>query len=370
MTTLMKASNQWASRPHDERFTSLYELRDHFMSLRRRSASKVLGSRTLECRPDETDDFNGLVVRGPGGHDFAPTHWAFGQLSQLSGAPAGYLRTLPSPIAADCINYGIRFKRDASDVGCLLTCSEDGLPAGNIFRAATGANYGRVWNVEVADALAKRFGDGVTGDWHVPGEFGKRLEAVTKSNTTLFASDEDMFVFLADEEHRIEMPNRRNGQPGSLARGFFVWNSEVGGKSLGLGFFLFDFVCCNRIVWGAEGYQELRIRHTSGAPERWLRQMMPALQSYANGAAGPVEAKIIAAQHTRVDDIKDFLGKRFGLSKSEVAGAEAAHAQEEHRPIGTAWDAIAGVTAYAKTIGNQSDRVKVEAVAGDILSKF
>jgi hypothetical protein len=33
----------------------------------------------------------------------------------------------------------------------------------------------------------------------VPGEFGQRV-AVTKQNTTLYASDRDMFVFLADEE--------------------------------------------------------------------------------------------------------------------------------------------------------------------------
>ena len=36
-----------------------------------------------------------------------------------------------------------------------------------------------------------------------------------------------MFVFLADEENRIELPNRRAGRFGAFARGFFVWNSEV-----------------------------------------------------------------------------------------------------------------------------------------------
>jgi hypothetical protein len=81
-----------------------------------------------------------------------------------------------------------------------------------------------------------------------------------------------MFVFLADEERRIEIPNRRNGQPGSLARGFFVWNSEVGNTTLGAGFFLFDYVCCNRYVWGADQYTEVRIRHTSGAPDRWIEE--------------------------------------------------------------------------------------------------
>jgi hypothetical protein len=50
-----------------------------------------------------------------------------------------------------------------------------------------------------------------------------------------------MFVFLADEERRIEVPARRDGQPGSLARGFFVWNTEVGDKTLGAAFFLFDY---------------------------------------------------------------------------------------------------------------------------------
>jgi hypothetical protein len=30
--------------------------------------------------------------------------------------------------------------------------------------------------------------------------------------TTLFASDPDMFVFLADEENRIELPGRRAGR--------------------------------------------------------------------------------------------------------------------------------------------------------------
>src|SRR5205085_2945852 len=97
-------------------------------------------------------------------------------------------------------------------------------------------------------ALVERFGDGVSGHWRVPGEFGNRI-TVTKENTTLFASDRDMFVFLADEDRRIDVPGRRNGS-GSMARGFFVWNSETGDKTLGLGFFLFDYVCANRIVWG------------------------------------------------------------------------------------------------------------------------
>ena len=199
---------------------------------------------------------------------------------------------MPAPIVADCLNYGLRFARDVEEVGLLLT--EKGNDTSEL-RAATGPRYGRVWNAEVAGALVQRFGDGVTGDWRVPGEFGKEV-VVTRDNTTLFASDRDLFVFLADERNRIEVPNRRAGQSGRFARGFFVWNSEVGATTLGAGFFLFDYVCCNRIVWGARDYNEVRIRHTSGAPDRWLEEVEPVLVEYANGSAKPVLETIEAAQ--------------------------------------------------------------------------
>jgi len=52
--------------------------------------------------------------------------------------------------------------------------------------------------------------DSITGRKaaRVPGEFGRRV-TVTKENTTLYASDRDMFVFLADEENRMSRAARR-----------------------------------------------------------------------------------------------------------------------------------------------------------------
>ena len=150
------------------------------------------------------------------------------------------------------------------------------------------------------------------GQWRVPGEFGNRV-AVTKANTTLFASDRDMFVFLADEENRIELPNRRAGRFGSFARGFFVWNSEVGKTTLGAGFFLFDYVCCNRIIWGADQYTEVRIRHTKGAPDRWLEEVTPVLREYLQASAKPVIQAIEDARNKRIEtDLDQFLANRFG----------------------------------------------------------
>jgi len=238
--------------------------------------------------------------------------------------------------------------------------------AGNVseLRAATGPQYGRIWNADLVESLVDRFGDGVTGDWKVPGEFGQRVQ-VTKENTTIYASDRDMFVFLADEDHRIDVPDRRNGEPGSLARGFFVWNSEVGKTSLGCAFFLFDYVCCNRIVWGAREFNEIRVRHTSGAPDRWLEEVQPVLIEYAKASARPIVEIIENAKQKRLDDIDKFLGERFG--KRMTLDLKEIHMSEEHRPIETLWDATTAVTARARVLPFQDQRVELEREAGKIL---
>jgi len=359
--TLTAASRQWATRPSDERFTSLTDMLAHFTAQRRSSAAKVVPSRAITVAP--AGDAAGLVVAGPNGNGFAPSHWSFGQLANLAGAPAGYLRSLPSPLVADALNYGLQVQRDVEDVGLLL--HRDASTGVQTVRAATGPRYGRIWNADVIRGLTDVVGDGVSGDWRVPGIFGKALTEVTKENTTLFAGDRDFFVFLADEQHRIEIPNRRDGQPGSLARGFFVQNSEVGSGVFGISTFLFDYVCQNRIVWGASEAKELRIRHTSGAPERFLREVAPALQTYANSSASSLVAKIEKARDAKLDNVNEWLAKRFG--PRSVAPLQAIHQLEEGRPIESLWDVSTAVTARARSIEWQDDRVAMEREAGAVL---
>lgn len=364
MTTLMQASRQWATRPADERFTSLDELVAHMSHKREISRSTVVSSRRLEAAPIAEDESRkSLVVVGPDGTPTVPTNWAFGQMAARVKAPAGYLRTLPADIAADAINYGM-FRRDIEDVGCLLRAN--GGPVE--LSAMTGPSYGRVWNADIARALRERFGDGVTGQFTVPGEFGKALSQVTKDNTTIFGSDRDMFVFLADEKNRITIPDRRNGQSGEMSRGFFVWNSEVGAQTFGIATFLFDYVCCNRMVWGAQGYEEIKVRHTSGAPDRWIEEVAPAIESYANKSTQTITEAIAAAKDARLapDRVEDFLAKRY--TRSQAKAISMAHMADEDRPIETLWDASVGATAYARGIKFQNERVEIERKAGQILA--
>lgn len=358
MTTIDTASRQWATRPNDERFTSLIELDAHCQNSHARSIQKVVSSRQMQAAPVE-GDAHGLMVVGPNGGPVNVTNWAFGQLAQRAGAPSSYLRDLPAALAADCINYGLASK-SVEDCGVLLY--KNGGPAE--LRAVTGPNYGRIWNSSITRALVRRFGDGLTGDFRVPGEFGQKVP-VTKENTTLYASDRDMFVFLTDETHRIEIGARRAGITGEMSRGFFMWNSEVGSQTFGLATFLFDYVCKNRIVWGAKGYEEIRVRHSAKAPDRFIEEITPALNRYANSSTAGVVKALADARAARIDDVDKFLLGRF--TRPQVAAIKAAHLSDEERPIETLWDAANGVTAYARGIQHQNSRVELEREAGRII---
>lgn len=356
---LMQANRQWASRPDDERFTSLTDLHDFVSAQHGYSRALTVSSRKLEVRPTDNTMGAGLEVYGANGVGYVPSHWAFGQLASLVKAPGGYLRTLPAPMAADCINYGLQ-ARDVDDIGVLLrkNGSQD-------FAAATGPNYGRIWNDTITSQLVKRFGDGVTGDWTVPGEFGQAVQ-VTKANTTLYASDRDMWVFLADEKNRVEVPNRRDGKSGEMARGFFVWNSEVGSSVFGFAQFLFDYVCCNRIVWGAREFKEVRIRHTAGGPDRFAEQITPTLRAISNSSVAPIVDTIQAAKAERVENLNKFLQKR-NFAQAMTAKVNDAHKADEGRPVETVWDVVTGLTAYARQLTHQDERVSLEREAGKLL---
>lgn len=361
MSILTDASTQWYSRPADERFVNLLDMQSTLKTLRRNSADKVIANRHLSAAPVDGVE-RGLALVGPNGAAVMPTHWSFGQLASRIGAPAGYLRDLAPALAADCINWGLQ-RRDVEELKVLLR-----RPNGHTDIAAiTGPNYGRIWNDRIVDSLVKVFGDGINGEFRVPGEFGRRVD-VTKANTTLFAGDRDMFVFLADEVNKIEVPNRRDGAPGQLSRGFFVRNSDVGAATFEIDTFLFDYTCSNRIVWGVSDHAKVSFRHSKGAPERFAEQVAPALSRMHNESTHNIVASIAAAKAERIgkaDDVDTFLLKRF--TKSQTSAIKAAHLADEGRPIESLWDVATGATAYARGIEYQDARFEVERAAGKVL---
>ena len=359
MLNSMSANEQWRTRPADERYTSLTDLAKATAYTMEHSRGLVVASKSLAA-----DVVDGKLVIGRNGNTAVPTHWSFGQLAARAGAPAGYLRDLPNELVADCLNYGLHVARPVEDVGVLLY--KNGGPT--MLQACTGPNYGRIWNARVGEALVEAYGDGRTGHFRIPGEFGKQVE-ITKENTTLYASDRDMVVFLADEDKSIEVPDRRDGKTGRLSQGIAIGNSDVGSGTLWVADFLFDYFCCNRIIWGLREVEEIRIRHTASAPHRFLSEVVPMLKEIARSRVRLNEATIIAAQAAKVDDMEKFLaGRKF--TRSQVSGIKAAFKTDESRELVndcSVWDAVVAATAYARSLQYQDARVAIEREAGKML---
>jgi hypothetical protein len=364
-TTISAASNQWFSRPDDQRFLTLEDLSTAVNRRRELSHDRVLRLDQLSLGHDS--DTNTLFLSGHNGAAVHFTHWSFGQMATQIGAPASYMRKLPAPLAEINMEYGMKFSEQAhEDTKLLYTYGEDGRPVGEA-RAFTGPTYGRIWDSQVVDSVIKMNQD---GRWTVPSEFNRRDEFVlSKKSTTLYASDRDVFIFLVDEARPIEI----DGQ--TYFRGFYTWNSEVGKATFGISTFLYSCVCSNRIIWGARNIEELRIRHTSMAPDRFIEEATPALAALSEASPQPIIDAIKKAKETRVaaktSDIEKWLAtKGFGKVEAKTAVALAERGGDSGSD-GTlsVWDLVNGGTAAAREITHTDARIEMERKWSALLSE-
>lgn len=368
-----RVSSEWFSRPDDERYLSLTELHDAVRSRAERAHARTVESRAVRVEASR-DDVERLSLIMPGRDEpVSPTHWSFGQLCSLVSAPASYMRQLPAPLAGINLQHGLLSHR-AELVKTLE--ADDGRVE---LRAVTGPDYGRIWDHELVAAVMKIAGNGI-GDtrWKVPGvlDWGTMTHNpfvdVTKDTTTLYASDRDVFLFLVDDTHPIEAGRLPNGEPDLYFRGFYAWNSEVGSKTLGIASFYLRAVYQNRNLWGVEGFEEISIRHSKFAAQRFAHKAAPALTSFANSSPAPFVAGIRAARERVVarteEDRETFLRKR-GFSKAETAKIIETVLQEEGRPPESIFDFVQGITALARTKTNQDIRLDLEGKAKKLMER-
>ena len=367
-----RVSSEWFSRPDDERYLSLGDLYASVRSRADRATARTVETKALRVEASR-DDGERLALVVPGRDEpVAPTHWSFGQMCSLVGAPASYLRQLPAPLAGINMQHGLLSHR-AELVKTLE--ADDGRIE---LRAVTGPDYGRIWDHELVAAVMKIAGQG-TGDtrWKVPGLLDwstmthNPFVEVTKDTTTLYASDRDVFLFLVDDTHPIEAGRLSNGDPDLYFRGFYCWNSEVGSKTLGIASFYLRAVCMNRNIWGAEGFEEISIRHSKFAGHRFAHQAAPALTRFADSSPMPFLAGVRAAREAIVarkdDDRETFLRTR-GFSRAETEKIIATVLAEEGRPPESVFDFVQGITALARTKPHQDARLELEAKAAKLLS--
>jgi hypothetical protein len=355
MTELYAASKQWMTRPDDQRYLSLEELKAAVMARKRECWTATPACNTLRILPAAGDLAVDVYDPSHGERrQLTMTNWSFNQLAQYAQAPASYLRKLPTELAAINLQWGL--ERDPMRPDALVLGQTNG---SNTLRAMTSTSYGRIWDHQVVEAVERV---NQSGRWQVPS--ASYATTNPRRATTLYASDRDVFVFLVDPKNPVEV----NGE--SLFRGFYCWNSEVGSAVFGLTTFLYRYVCDNRIIWGATDVKELRIRHTGGAPDRFAYEGSRYLQRYADESTAKLVEGVKAAQNTLLplkqnEKVEDWLQSR-GFIKAQAKGSYESAVAEEGAAR-SVWDIVNGITAYARSIPHADARIELEAKAGKLM---
>jgi hypothetical protein len=356
---ILTASHQWATRPADQRFQTLADLRASVHGRRLRSRSVDLDMSQVTAHADD-----GALVINSAITPCEPSHWALTQFAGMLGAPAVYLRTLPAPLLVDCLNHGLQ-KRTPSDVKFMTVTrdDQDDNAQVNTLQAVTSPTYGRIWDADCVDAV-QRIVERTNGKFYNPKAYSPSTGDEVPSG--LYASDRDVFMFMIDGGSRLDI-----GPRAQLNRGFIVWNSEVGARTFGLMTFLFNEVCGNHIIWGAQQVNSLVIRHTKNGPYRFDAEAAPALLAYVQSSAAAEESTIRNAQRLLVpvgmDDLATYLDKSPAkFTRAEVREAIASAEREEGK-CSTLWDVVQGFTAYARGFDFVDARVDLEKRAGALL---
>ena len=149
-----RVSSEWFSRPDDERYLSLNDLHDAVRGRAERAQARTVESRAIKVEASR-ENAERLTLFVPGrAEPIAPTHWSFGQLCTLVGAPTSYMRQLPAPLTGINLQHGLISHR----AELIKTLEADN---GRVeLRAVTGPDYGRIWDHELVAAVMKIAGNG------------------------------------------------------------------------------------------------------------------------------------------------------------------------------------------------------------------
>jgi len=353
---LYQAHAQWASRPADERFASLEDLLTFTQHQKQSSREAVRALNEIHLGFTRDGE---LTMNGSGEYAYF-SNWAFGQACRVIGAPASYLRTLPVDMVRECLQYGLERSSEKSLVLTRQSPTTNGNPENHYVSAFTSDSYGRIWDASVAEGLIKAV-EGTS--WRVP----PACPSNGSRNAGLYASDHDMFAFLVNDENPVEVGNAK------LGRGFFCWNSETGAATFGLTTFLYNYVCGNHIVWGAEDVKELTIIHRTHAPERFYSAAIPYLNRFVENRALDDRIRTVADKAMTyqigpdLNRVQDWFENQ-PFTKKEVTSAWLTGI-DHGEDVKTLWGMVQGLSAYARDLEFADKRVNLERRTGALLQK-
>jgi hypothetical protein len=220
-------------------------------------------------------------------------------------------------------------------------------------RSIHGVSYRRLYNADLLDAVR----DQATG--FTPPQVAEN------GGTGLYCGEQDMFCFLVDPTGWVEIGDE------AFAPGFFLWNSEVGRRSIGIQSFWFQAVCQNHIVWDAISLTEYHHKHTANVDTALeiIRQTIDYLVAKRDERRDGFVQMIRRAMATRLDeDLEQTLKtiQEHGISRSLAKAALESAQRQGSLTLFSVIDALTRMSQERLT--NGGDRTDADERAGKLLA--
>ena len=352
------AHREWATRPPDERFTSVQALYDAARTRRLRTEERPI--ETVEFGTEAVSD-DVLALREPSGRTAALTHWSFEQLATIAGAPPKYLRTLPAPIASAAINHGLQ--RQRRDQHLLFT--DQAAPW--TVHAITSPRYARVHHDELADRVLDLMA--VHPAWQLPLGYKDGVFGAARVPSGAYLGDRDMFLFLVDGNRDLDDPT--DSSRSGLFRGFILRNSDVGAAALTLDVFLFRVVCGNHIIWGFHHVAGFRRRHVGTSIQDAWTDSLASVRAALDADPSADRAMLLRASAQEIattrDGVIEAVTTRLDLPQKSAAEAYTLAEQFEPNPR-SVWGYVQGLTRLSQRTLWQDGRFVLDRAASRLLT--
>ena len=328
MTNLSRASAELFKRSPDERFETLDDLHRHCREEKRASEDRWHLPQKVQLRQLEAT--MGLALGDDG--EFRLNDWSFGQLCKLANVGKETVNRL-SPITASQV---LMETLPAGRKPLQVLTTQDRI------RAIHTASYTRLHNSELIQMVQE------TAVGFAPPHKG------FNGGTGLYCGEQDMFAFLIDPTGWTEIEGE------NFAPGFFIWNSEVGRRSVGIQTFWFQAICSNHIVWDAIEVVEFSRKHTANVHDALgeIRRGIDDRVAKRDSRSDQFYTAMQKAMRERLGDDAEAVLKKLtehGISRALAKQATEIAAAQGRFTIFSLVDALTKLTGKVQWIGERTD---------------
>ena len=339
MANLKRASQQLFSRPNDERFETFDSLQSHCNRMKENSS--LFWHLPKEISPCPIGSELGIDIGSNGVHSL--NDWSFGQVCTIANVHKETVNRLGSDTASRV------FRETIPSGGKPLQL----MTQGGTLRSIHGASYTRLFDADLLNMVRQE----ATGFHAPPKGFN--------GATGLYAGQQDMFAFLIDDSAWVEIGGEQ------FAPGFFVWNSEVGRRTIGIETFWFQHICANHIVWDAIEVVRYCRKHTAKVVnalddiEGVIRRLVQTRDARRDAFANSMKKAMSTSLGTDSEEVtKALIGR--GISMNLV---KSAIEMMSSNGLGfSLFQAVDALTRLTGRLTNAGDRIEQDTRIGSLMA--